>query len=171
MEQQLQIREQLVEECLQKHYSGLYRTAYRYVRNEQDALDIVQESAYKAMKHCHCLREPNYAVTWLYQIVRNEAVSFLRKNKIDCVPLWEIDGEQEPRYADVDLHRAMAQLSLGEKTVVLLRFFEGLSFQQIAEMLQENINTVKSRLYRALQKLKAFLEEPYARTNERGVSL
>ena len=171
MGQQENLTVQLVEEMLELHYTGLYRVAYRYVRNEQDALDIVQESAYKAMKHCSSLREPRYAVTWLYRIVHNEAVSFLRKNKIDCVPLWEIDGEQEPRYADVDLHRAMAQLSLGEKTVVLLRFFEGLSFQQIAEMLQENINTVKSRLYRALQKLKAFLEEPYARTNERGVSL
>jgi len=161
MEQQLQIREQLVEECLQKHYSGLYRTAYRYVRNEQDALDIVQESAYKAMKHCHCLREPNYAVTWLYQIVRNEAVSFLRKNKQLCVPLWELDGEQEQRYADLDLERAIEQLNIGEKTVVRMRFFEGLSFQQIADVLHENINTIKSRLYRALQKLKAMLEEPH----------
>jgi RNA polymerase sigma-70 factor (ECF subfamily) len=44
--------------------------------------------------------------------------------------------------------------------VVILRFFEGLSFQQMAERLQENINTIKSRLYRALQKLRIFIEEP-----------
>ncbi len=163
--------EQLIEESLHKHYAGLYRMAYRYVRNEQDALDIVQESAYKAMKNCNSLREPQFAVTWLYQIVRNEAVSFLRKNKQVCVPLLELDGEVEQRYTDVDLYRAMQTLNAGEKTVVLLRFFEGLSFQQIAEQLNENINTIKSRLYRALQKLKAILQEPYGAVYEKGVSL
>lgn len=163
--------EQLIEESLQMHYEGLYRMAYRYVRNEQDALDIVQESAYKAMKNCNSLREPQYAVTWLYQIVRNEAVSFLRKNKQICVPLCELDGEVEPHYADVDLYRAMQTLNTGEKTVVLLRFFEGLSFQQIAEVLNKNINTIKSRLYRALQKLKVILQEPYKTIYESGVSL
>lgn len=151
---------ELIEEHLQVHYMGLYRVAYQYVHNEQDALDIVQESAYKAMKHCHCLRQPQYAVTWLYQIVRNESVSFLRKNKHICVPLYEADGEIEPYYADVDLQCALQQLSVEEHRVVRMRFFEGLSFQQIAEQLQENINTVKSRLYRALHKLKLLLEEP-----------
>lgn len=161
MGQQNQTLEQLMEAALQTHYTGLYRVAYGYVRNEQDALDIVQESAYKAMKHCAYLREPQYAVTWLYRIVRNEAVSFLRRQKQLCVPLQEMDGEQEPRYADIDLHRAIEQLNKGEKTVVLLRFFEGLSFQQIAEKLHENINTIKSRLYRALQKLKQMLDDSF----------
>lgn len=160
MEQQNRTLEQIVEDSLQMHYRGLYRTAYQYVRNEQDALDIVQETAYKAMKHCSCLREPQYAVTWLYQIARNESVNFLRKNKHLCVPLYEADGEIEPRYADIDLERAMEQLNPGERAIVLLRYFEGLSFQQIAELLGENINTVKSRLYRALQKLKVLLEGP-----------
>lgn len=160
MKQQENALEQLMEECLQTHYMGLYRTAYQYVCNEQDALDVVQESAYKAMKHCQCLRQPQYAVTWLYQIVRNESVSFLRKNKYICVPLYELDGETEPYYVDVDLQCALQQLSVEDHAVVRMRFFEGLSFQQIAEQLQENINTVKSRFYRALQKLKVLLEEP-----------
>ena len=162
MEQQLlqrQIQEQLIEQSLAQHYKGLYRTAYGYVRNEQDALDIVQESAYKAMKYCGDLREPQHTAAWLYQIVRNESVSFLRRQK-PSVPLMELDGEQEAQYADVDLHRAIAQLSIGERAVVFLRFFDGFSFRQMAELLQENINTIKSRLYRALQKLKSLLEEP-----------
>ena len=162
MEQQLTTMKDLVEDSFRINYMGLCRMAYRYVGNEQDALDIVQEAAYKAMKHCDDLREPQYVVTWLYQIVRNESVSFLRKCKIQCVPLWEVDGEQVPNYTDIDLQFALGQLDLREKTVVLLRFFEGLSFQQMAEALQENINTIKSRLYRALQKLRMLLDEPYA---------
>ena len=152
--------EQLIAECLQLHYPVFYRLAYSYVRNEQDAMDLVQESVYKAMKHCHELREPQYVRTWLYQIVRNESISFLRKNKYASVPLVLADGEQEDHYPDVDLQLAIKQLTCGERMVVILRFFEGLSFQQMAERLQENINTIKSRLYRALQKLRIFIEEP-----------
>lgn len=177
MEQQdlltAQTREQLVEQSIETHYKGLCRMAYRYVHNEQDAQDIVQETAYKAIKSCHSLREPQYVVTWLYQILRNEAVSFLRKHKAVCVPLYEADGEQETRFSDVDLQCAMKQLNTGEKAVVLLRYFAGMSFQQIAETLQENMNTVKTRLYRALQKLKSLLEEPgvVASNTRRGVRL
>ena len=152
--------EQLIADCLQLHYPVFYRLAYSYVRNEQDAMDIVQESVYKAMKHCHDLQEPQYVRTWLYQIVRNESISFLRKNKYTSVPLIWADGEQEDYYPDVDLQLAIKQLNCGERMVVILRFFEGLSFQQMAERLQENINTIKSRLYRALQKLRIFIEEP-----------
>ncbi len=150
--------ELLVEETLTNHYMGLYRTAYQYVRNEQDALDIVQEAAYKATKYCSCLRQPEYVITWLYRIVRNEAVTFLRKNKYDCVPWSEADGEQEAQYADVDLEQALQQLPEADKKVVVLRYFEGFSFQQIAQLLEENINTIKSRLYRALEKLRELLE-------------
>ena len=149
--------EELIENCLALHYNGLCRMAYRYVHNEQDAQDIVQESAYKAMKHCGNLREPEHVGTWLYQIVRNESLSFLRRQK-ESIPLCELDGGIEPHYADVDLQYAIAQLPAAYKTVVLLRFFGGLSFTQMAEALKENINTVKSRLYRALQKLRMLLE-------------
>lgn len=161
-------REQLIEDCWQRHYKALCRVAYRYVRNEQDAQDIVQESAYKAVKCSQTLREPSHVTAWLYQIVRNESVSFLRKNKQVCVPLWELDGEQDLHCADIDLTYAIGQLNVGEKKVILLRFFGGLSFSQIAEALQENINTIKSRLYRALEKLKFLLEDPYSTMREGG---
>lgn len=151
--------ELLVEQALMKDYTKLYRLAYQYVRNENDALDIVQESAYKAVKNCSRLQSPQYVSTWLYRIVVNEALSFLRKKRPEQVQWGEWDGETEDRYVDLDLQCALMQLPEEEKTIVLLRFFEGLSFQQIAEILDENINTVKSRLYRSLQKLKQMLEE------------
>ncbi|MBR2008781.1 MAG: sigma-70 family RNA polymerase sigma factor, partial [Peptococcaceae bacterium] len=122
-------------------------------------LDIVQESAYKAMKNCNRLNSAQYVNTWLYRIVINESLSFLRRKKPAVVEWSQAEGETQDRYADLDLQRALMQLPDEEKTVVVLRFFEGLSFQQIAEILDENINTVKSRLYRSLQKLKHMLEE------------
>jgi len=86
-------------------------------------------------------------------------VRAIMKKKPNVVSLNDAEGETEDDYADLDLHRALMRLPDDDKTIVVLRFFEGLSFQQIAEVLDENINTVKSRLYRSLQKLKQMLEE------------
>lgn len=70
-----------IERQLIADYQKLYRLAYSYVHNENDALDIVQESAYKAVKNSHTLKNPQYAGTWIYRIVINESISFLRKQK------------------------------------------------------------------------------------------
>ena len=83
----------------------------------------------------------------------------MRKQKQQTVPLYEVDGEAEDTYTDLDLRRALEQLEPLDKTVVVLRFFEGLQLNQIAQMLDENLNTVKSRLYRSLKKLKLSLAD------------
>ena len=148
-----------IERQLIADYQKLYRLAYSYVHNENDALDIVQESAYKAVKNSHTLKNLQYAGTWIYRIVINESISFLRKQKKQETTLYEADGETEDLYQDVDLHQALEQLDLMDKTVIVLRDFEGMQLNQIAETLDENLSTVKSRLYRSLKKLKISLEE------------
>lgn len=74
-------REKQTEDLLLSQYSRYYRLAYSYVHNEQDALDIVQESAYKAMRDCRSVQNDAYLGTWLYRIVINTALEFLRKHK------------------------------------------------------------------------------------------
>ncbi len=148
-----------IERQLIADYQKLYRLAYSYVHNENDALDIVQESAYKAVKNSHTLKNPQYAGTWIYRIVINESISFLRKQKQRETSLYEADGETTDLYQDVDLHQALEQLELMDKTVIMLRYFEGMQLNQIAETLDENLSTIKSRLYRSLKKLRISLEE------------
>ena len=74
-------KEQAVERALTEGYEKYYRLAYSYVHNEADALDIVQEAAYKAILKSDSLKEPQYVETWVYRIVVNEACSFLRNRK------------------------------------------------------------------------------------------
>lgn len=155
----MQEKAALIEQQFIADYKKLYRLAYSYVHNENDALDIVQESAYKAIKNSSSLQQVQYAGTWIYRIVINESIQFLRKQKQQTVPLYEVDGEAEDTYTDLDLRRALEQLEPLDKTVVVLRFFEGLQLNQIAQMLDENLNTVKSRLYRSLKKLKLSLAD------------
>jgi RNA polymerase sigma-70 factor (ECF subfamily) len=59
----------------------------------------------------------------------------------------------------VDLHQALEQLEPIDKTVIILRYFEGMQLNQIAQTLDENLSTVKSRLYRSLKKLRVSMEE------------
>lgn len=152
-------KEMLVEEILLKNYDKYYRIAFGYVHEEQDALDIVQEGAYKAIFNAKKLKNEKFADTWICRIIMNEAVEYLRKNKRYFEDIETCTTGKEETYEDTDLREAMEKLSTKEKTVVMLRYFEDMSLEQVAQMVDENISTVKSRLYRALGKLKFTLAE------------
>lgn len=149
------------EKLLLDNYERYYRVAYTYVKTEEDALDVVQESAYKVMANCRKVKQAEYLETWIYRIVINTAMDVLRRRP----PALLLDGEaeqmllaQEDRYADLDLQEALKRLEDGERTIVLLRFLEDRTLDEIAQIMDVGVNTVKSRLYRALRKLKVALE-------------
>lgn len=150
--------EDTIEALLLTNYDQYYRLALSYVRNENDAADIVQNSAYKAIKNSAGLKQPEYAATWLYRIVLNEIFTFCRQKKteaLDAVP-------QEPQamdiYEDIDLQRALDALPAEDKMIVELKYFEEMKLEEIASLMQENINTIKSRLYRSMKKLRLKLD-------------
>ena len=163
----------LVETILLEQYNTYYRLAYSYVHNEADACDIVQNGAYKALRSCHTLKHPEYAQTWIYRIMLNECFSFLKHAKPYSYEEMEEEGFQdqayaEDRYENIDLKRAINQLEKKDKAVVILRFFEDRKLEEIAEILDENLSTVKSRLYRSLRKMRAALEDEREQSIEPG---
>ncbi len=151
--------EETIQEMLIRHYEKYYRLAYSYVHNPADAMDIVQEGAYKAILNSSKLKKQEYADTWLYRIMVNEAVSFLRKNRNNLIPAELLPASQNDTYEDTDLRDAIEMLDPLDRTIIVLRFFEDLPLDQIAEITGKNSNTVKSRLYRTLKKLKLSLTD------------
>lgn len=153
-------KEQKVEEILLKNYDTYYRLAYSYVKNEADAGDIVQNGAYRAIKSSHTIKNEEYASTWVYRIMLNEIFRFYKLQKTDIVSFEDMSVEQgrEDAYTDIDLQQAIETLSKEDKAVVELRYFEDRKIEEIAEILGENVNTVKSRLYRSIKKLRIKLE-------------
>ena len=147
-------KEELISRMLLDNYQKYYRLAYSYVHNEDDAMDIVQEGTYKAILHADALRKEEYAGTWIYRIMMNEAVNFVRKNRRDYTEVEEDMATVEDRYQDFDLRKAIDALPEEERAIIILRFFEDLTIEQVAQVLQKNVSTVKSRLYRILDKLK-----------------
>ena len=157
-------KEQLVEETILKKYNSYYRLAYSYVHKESDAEDIVQNTAYKALRACRDLRQPEYVETWVYRILLNEIFRLLKQPENfsyeEFIEKTGNEGESvEDVYENVDLQRVIDSLPEKDKLVVELRFFEDKKLEEIALVLDENVNTVKSRLYRSLKKMRSMLEE------------
>lgn len=152
-------KEALIHECLIQNYEKYYRIAYSYTFQEQDAMDIVQEGAYKAILKSDSLKKPEYADTWICRIMMNEAVRFLEKNRGRTVSMEELPEKGESdSVEDVDLKRALEKLDDKERAIVVLRYFEEEKLETIGRMMDLNVNTVKSKLYRAIGKLKGYME-------------
>ena len=152
-------KEALVHECLIKNYEKYYRMAYSYVFCEQDAMDIVQEGAYRAILKSDLLKQPEYVDTWICKIVINEALRFLKKNKLAFVDMESLPEQgKEDHVEDIDLQRALDKLDEQERAIVVLRYFEEEKLENIGKTMNLNVNTVKSRLYRAMDKLKKYME-------------
>lgn len=149
--------------CITDHKEDFYRLAFSYVKNQEDALDIVQESIKKSLVSIESIKEPSSIKSWFYKIVVRTAIDFLRKQKkltltddqtIEFLSHGEVDA-----YEDFDLHKALDELPLQYKTVIVLRFFEDLKLEEIAEIVEENLSTVKTRLYRGLKLLRITITE------------
>lgn len=152
-------RDGMIEQNLIDNYSRYYRLAYSYVKNESDAMDIVQEAAYKAIYKSKTLKNPEYAGTWICRIVINEAYNVLRKKQKEDCSLENPEQSWEDHYEDLDLYHAIHQLKAEEQTIIYLRYYEDKQLEEIAEITQEKLSTVKSRLYRAMNKLKMALAD------------
>lgn len=150
--------DELIQKNLTENYHNYYRLAYSYVHNEADAMDIVQEGAYKAILKSSQLQNPEYLGTWIYRIMVNEALSLLRKNKSPYEELTDNLNTTVDCYEDLDLKSAIERLGEPDGTIIKLRFYEDMKLEQIAAVIDENINTVKSRLYRSLKRLRLSLE-------------
>ncbi len=151
--------QKLVEQELLSNYASMYRLAYTYVKNESDAMDIVQESAYLAIKHASKVRNPDYIRTWIFRIVINTALSSLRQKTHEISAEKIVEQGQNDQYTDFDIIEALNILNDKERAVILLRYFEDCRLQDIADAMKENLNTVKSILYRSLKKLRIELTE------------
>lgn len=155
-------KERLIEEILITNYEKYYRLAYGYVHNDADAMDIVQEGAYKAILKSETLRELAYAATWVYRIMLNEVFQFCRdnakrrSNENGSVEDWgKTEPTEEMAYMDfLELYDALGDLETNEKLVLKMKYFDGMKLWEVAQKLNLNENTVKSRLYRAIAKLR-----------------
>jgi RNA polymerase sigma-70 factor (ECF subfamily) len=153
----------IITEFIISNRESAYRQAYSYVHNKEDALDIVQAAICKALSSAKSLDNPEYLKSWFYRIVVNTALDNLRERKkylyMDDEALESIIPCSNDSYQNFDLKNAIEKLSTDNKTIIILRFYEDMKLEEIANITNENISTVKSRLYSTLKKLRIDLDE------------
>ena len=141
----------LITDFIYGNQAALYRLAFAYTRSREAALDIVQDTVVQALTHAASLRSAEAVKPWVYRILVNESLAYLRRNKRFLL-------EQQAEDADIgerlDVYRAVERLDPKLRTVVMLRFYEDMRLEDIAHITGANLSTVKSRLYTALGRLR-----------------
>ncbi|GAB2703829.1 RNA polymerase sigma factor [Paenibacillus thermoaerophilus] len=154
----------------------VYRTAYYILGNEQDAQDAAQEALIRIYRKIDSYEEKALFKTWVQRIVTNICIDKFRRAKPtvsieehDMSFTAETDVERSILTQDAakDVREAIGRLPEHHRTVVVLRYLQDFSYQEIADSLNLPLNTVKSYLFRARQQLQQMLQE-YEKGGVRG---
>ena len=145
-----------------ENQNKFYRLAYSYVRNREDALDVVQNAVCSALEHYQTLRSQEAIRTWFYRILVNECLMILRNRKqtfTEDENLEEASYEEQGFERWDDLYDSIGRLEPDTQMIIKLRFFEELPLKEIAQIMEMNLSTVKAKLYRRLKWLKVNVPE------------
>ena len=148
---------------IRENQTYFYRLAYQYVGDRDLAMDLVQDAVVKALQHWESLREPEAVRSWFYRILVRECLSFLRQNRrviYLAEPPEQVQSSGENALEDREaLRQAIDRLSPKRQTVVLRRFYEEMQLSAIAASTGTKLSTVKSRLSKGREKLRASLTQ------------
>ena len=146
----------------------VYNYLLRLTRNREDALDLTQDVFLKAYQNLRKLDDPGRFAPWLYRIAHNEAYSMFRKRRPECDAEEVVPEAVEtgisvagtsvfPIELSLAVAAALDRLSADQREAVVLKIYQGFKFEEMSEILECPVSTVKSRLYTALELLKAEL--------------
>ena len=150
-----------IETLFELHSDMVYRIAFVQMKNPADTDDVFQEVFLRLVKHAHKLRSQEHAKAWLIRCTLNCCHSMhsstWRKKSVALTEYSAVLDGMETQH--LELLEAVKTLSADHQAVIHLFYYEGCSNQEIAQLLEVNENTVKSRLRRARQELRAFWGE------------
>lgn len=155
-----------LEELLRRHESKVYGLCYRMLGNPHDALDATQEVMIGLFRKVGSFRGQSQFTTWLYRLTSNACIDLSRKRSRAPIPLDEIQSESTNEAATavetkLDLEKAIAQLPVDQRLVLLMRDISGLTYEEIAEATSAPVGTVKSRIARARMHIASLMEPTY----------
>lgn len=157
---------QALETLLLLEQSMLYYKALTYVSTKEDALDVIQETSYKALLSIHQLKHPKYFSTWLFRILIRECYKLLRKQKKelpyeDEVLLEKLESKDDTALETSYIKEALAKLKPAYQIAIILFYYHDLSIKDISAVLEKPESTIKTHLRRARKKLKTEIERSH----------
>ncbi len=169
--------ERALDELVRRHQQRLYAVAYRLTFNREDALDITQEAFIKAYRKIGSWKPTGSFQAWLLRLTTNQAIDHLRRAKRygmrSAGDVTRLESHVElaaPASAETDravggieieerIQGALLTLSPSQRTVFVLRHYEGMKLREIAPVLGCSVGSVKVHLFRALRKLREELKD------------
>lgn len=166
--------ERAFDELVARYQTRVTHLVYRYVKNTDVALELVQDIFLKLFKNLFRFKGESKFSSWLFRIAVNDCIDYLRKVKVrkeqslDSLQEQGFDPHEtrgeaftaeqyESREEQTRVRHALANLNEKQKAVVVMKIYEEMTFEDISEVLQIPVSTVKSRLYKALSTLGADL--------------
>ena len=154
--------EHLLEELIEGKYDQMYRIAYSYVYDHEDALDILQDSFQKALKSFRKTVEIDNFQAWFYKILVRTAIDQWRVKRLrpfglafeETIELRHFRFDQSEF---LELKEILERTPSPERDIIILKYFDGFTLQEIAQILNLNENTVKTKMYRSLVQFKHLL--------------
>lgn len=139
-------------------YKDLYRLAYYYLGNAQDAEDVVGETVLKAYEKFGSLRKKEAFKSWIFAILVNQCRTFLRMKTVKRTTELDEEPSFEPSLEDITVVKdLLSVLSEEEKQIVVLSVFAGYKGEEIAKVLHIKHGTVRTKYRRALKKMERHL--------------
>ena len=155
-----------------EHLDALYNFAMYLTRNPPEADDLVQETYLRAFRFADRFTPGTHLRAWLFQILRNTFLTFYRVREResaiadDGVPDWDVpmfhdapEDSSSVMEAHTDLERALRRLPEEFRTVLLLAEVEGMPLEEVAHVMECPVGTVKSRIFRAKERLRTLLRD------------
>ena len=165
------------EKLVKRYETQIFNYSVRLTGNSSDAMDLMQEVFLGVYRNLHRFRGDAKFSSWIFRIAHNKAVDMNRRRRLlsnqlrinddefDILDILPGDTGNEPdeklgtQQQNGKITRMLARLSLEQRLVVEFKVFQSLTFEEIAVIQDISANTVKTRFYAALKKLKAVSEE------------
>lgn len=160
-----------------RYQMPLFNFFYKLTANRTTSEDLVQEVFLRILKYRQTYRPGTPFRAWMYQIARNARVDAFRRQRPEVS--WEpemepavVPGDRAQQKQETEkLYRALLQMPEEKKEVLILSRFQGLKYEEIAQLLGCEVNTVKTRVHRALQELRELFHSTEKARPESGPSL
>lgn len=167
------------EKLIEKYQNVVYGIAYRYAQNSDDAADMAQEVFLKMFKNINTFKFKSKLSTWIYRVAANTCIDLAKKtgNDNNTYSIDDSSSDYGSRYLEVAdpspepvevvlggeikdaVNTAISSLNEEYRTVIILRDIEGLSYDEISEIIDCSVGTVKSRISRGRKILRKILSQ------------
>lgn len=144
-----------IEEVIIDKHEMLYRIAFKYLNNHDDVLDALQETAYKAIKNAHQLKNKEYASTWIVRILIRTCFDTLKRcKKYEWVELDErVVMDSEDLDSDLELNEMILKINPKYRDVIVMKYIEGYKVSELSGIFGKPEGTIKTWLRRGVKSL------------------